>query len=494
MSNKLSPWFPDRWVSSKQPPFWQLGLFLALSFGLCAAIGMVINPQSFTKFFFLPAVSPLLDVNRLVSKSYYWDVTAYGYMALKDMCIAFYPLWPWLIRTLFHPQSLDQAALQFRMVAMGLSFASIPLLLWILQQSLQRRFLVFLIAFMYYVSPMSIFRFNGYTESLFAFLNLLLLGTLLPENRLAPRLKLIIICLLSCLLGMTRAVLVQNICSAVAALITIIGFAGLQAQDFSLQTLVHQAKGRYRQFTQTTIAFALSTFAGYTVYGIQCLRLRGDFFTPFKDQELWRKSFGLRLDLLLFPKSFLIDLLGLYIAIFIFLIAVLLIYSKITHKTPLLFVPQSPWWGLLCAYPPLLIVVYVAITFRLKLNQVGRLSDRLPQFKSNAEFNPEAIATHPSLIKLQSTDFTGTLSENYAFWFCIYIVLSHATIVFFTQDRMISLGRYIFATPFFFIAIGYLCRCLPSRKLDRILLWVAVISALYLILQWINYGYDAFLG
>ena len=490
MSKEFSSQWRDRLPWQNQPSLWQLGLLLALSIGLCAAIGMVINPQSFTKFFFLPAVSPPLDFNRLVSKSYYWDVTAYGYMTLKDMCVAFYPLWPWLIRTLFHPQSIDQAALQFRIVATGLSFASIPLLLWILQKSLQRRLLIFLIALMYYVSPMSIFRFNGYTESLFDFLNLLLLGTLLPENRLTPRLKLAIVGILGFLLGITRAVLVQNVFSAVAALITISCFARLESQKFSGQIVINQAKDRYRHLTQTTIVLSLSTLIGYTLYGIQCLRLRGDFFTPFKDQELWRKSLGLRLELLLFPKSFLIDLLGLYAPILIFLIAVLLVYTKIRQKTPLLFVPQSPWWGLLSVYPPLLIGFYLATSFRLKVNLLSQLGNSNAQLKDSAA----AIARHPGLITLQSTDFTRTLSENYVFWFCLYFALSHSAIVFLTQDRMISLGRYIFAEPFFFIAIGYLCRCIPSRKTDTILLWSAAISALYLVLQWINYGHDAFLG
>jgi hypothetical protein len=490
MSKESFSGWPDRLSSQPSPSLWQLGILLALSVGLCAAMGMVVNPQSFAKFFWLPASPTPLDFNRLVSKSYYWDVTAYGYMALKDMCIAFYPLWPWLIRTLFHPQSIDQAAWQFRMVATGLSFASIPLLLWILQQSLQRRWLVFLIALLYYVSPMSIFRFNGYTESLFALLNLLLLAILLPENRLTPRLKLSIIGLLGMLLGMTRAILIPNICSAIAALITISCFAGLQTQDFSLRTVVHQAKNRYYQLTQTTIVLSLSTLIGYTLYGSQCVRLRGNFFAPFKDQELWRKSFGLRLELLLFPKSFLIDLLAFYAPILLFLIAVLLVYSKIMHKAPLLFIPQSPWWGLLCAYPPLLIVVYWVIALRLKLKQVRQFSDRSPHL----HFNADAITHNPGLIKLQSTEFTRSLSENYAFWFCIYMALTHAALVFFTQDRMISLGRYTFAVPFIFIAIGYLCRCIPSRKINAILLWGAAISALYLILQWINYGYDAFLG
>jgi hypothetical protein len=487
MSNKSFPKWRDRGF---QPPYWLMAVLITLSFGLCAAIGMVINPQSFYKFFFLPSVSPALDFNRLVSKSYYWDVTAYGYMALKDMCLAFYPLWPWLIKNLFHPQSIDQAAWQFRLVATTLSLASIPLFLWILQQSLQRRLLVFLVALLYYVSPMSIFRFNGYTESLFAFLNLLLLATLLPENRLNPGWKLVIVGLLGGLLGTTRAVLVQNMFSAVAALVTVCSLAALQNPVISLPAIAHQAKHRYGQLSQTTIVLSLSTLVGYSIYGGQCLRLRGDFFTPFKDQELWRKSLGLRPELLLFPKSFLIDLLGLYAPILLLLVAVWLVYHKITHQTPLMLVPRSPWWGFLAIYPPLWMVVYIATTFRLKMKQAEQFRDHSTEFKLNAR----AIAYTNGLTKLQSTEFTHTLSASYVFWFCIYMSLSHAAIVFFTQDRMISLGRYIFAEPFFFIAIGYLCRCIPSRQPDAILLWLAAISACYLVLQWVNYGHNAFLG
>jgi hypothetical protein len=479
-----SPFF-DR----PSPSLLLISTVIALSIALCAATGMVINPQSFVKFFFLPAVSPLPDFTRLVSTSYSWDVTAYSYMALKDMCIAFYPLWPWLMKILFQPQSIEQAAWQFRIVASGLSFAAIPLFLWILQQGLQRRFLAFLIALLYFVSPMSIFRFNGYAESLFAFLSLLLLGTLLPENALPARIKLIIITGLGCLLGLTRAVMVQNVASAIAALITIAGFAALQTQDFNWGQMTRQIMNlvtyRYRHLTQTTIALSLGTICGYSLYGIQCLSLRGDFFTPFKDQELWRKSLGLRLDLLLLPKSFLIDLLGLYCPILLFLVAVLLVYSKITPKPLRLFMPRSPWWTCLWVYPPLFILVYLAKVGWLKVN-----GDLARQSDLNA--NPKGL--NSGLTELQTTDFTQTLSENYGFWFSIYFSLSHAVSVFLTQDRMISLGRYIFAPPFVFVAIGYLCCCIPNRAPNVVLLWIAAISAIYLVVQWVNYGYGAFLG
>ena len=46
--------------------------------------------------------------------------------------------------------------------------------------------------------------------------------------------------------------------------------------------------------------------------------------------------------------------------------------------------------------------------------------------------------------------------ESYTFWFALYFACSHSAIVFLTQDRLVSLGRYIFGQPFVFLALGYL--------------------------------------
>jgi hypothetical protein len=92
---------------------------------------------------------------------------------------------------------------------------------------------------------------------------------------------------------------------------------------------------------------------------------------------------------------------------------------------------------------PLLILLYVFNYFRLK----------------NKSTEGEGLLT-----RLQTSDYTKTLGKNYLFWFCVYFPVFHSVLIFFTRDRLYSLGRYIFGVPFFFVALGYLCCCVPGKK------------------------------
>jgi len=126
---------------------------------------------------------------------------------------------------------------------------------------------------------------------------------------------------------------------------------------------------------------------------------------------------------------------------------------------------------MLLLYPPLLIIAYIFKTFQAKINR------------------------NLDLKKLENNDCTNDLTQNYLFWFCIFFPLIHSGIVFFTQDRLFSLGRFVFATPFLFLALGYLCRCFDNQnKVYNTLYWVSAISAFTLIEQWGRYGRNEWLG
>ncbi|MBR8838917.1 MAG: DUF2079 domain-containing protein [Stigonema ocellatum SAG 48.90 = DSM 106950] len=84
--------------------------------------------EAFHKFFSSSRLFQEIPQQR--SRSYYWDVELYANKALNPNCDAFYPLWPSIIRTFFHPQTIDQAAHYFLIVATALFFISTFLVLF----------------------------------------------------------------------------------------------------------------------------------------------------------------------------------------------------------------------------------------------------------------------------------------------------------------------------------------------------------------------------
>jgi hypothetical protein len=446
-----------------------LSLLVCSAFIVCAALGMLVNPAAFSKFF-----SPLQLIPDSAlpfpDKSYYWDVKHYAQMVLSNQCTAFYPLWPLLVRVLFHPQSLEQAAHSLLKISTVIFWISIPFLVGVFLKHLKQKYLAFLIVLAFTVNPMSIFRVIGYTESLFTAFSLIFLWLFLRPKYFSKNLQLFLIFIVTFLLSLTRPILIQVLLASIGALGTMSVFENLKLQrpwnDFSI--LIRQ----YAQEVRITIALWISAWVGYSVYGFYCLNSRGNFFAPFFDQKSWSSKTGLHLELLLFPKSPLFDLLALYFPVLVLLISLFFVYYQVKNKTPLVWVPQSPAWMVLLLYPPLMVLVYIFNFIRLK------------KFTSK----PNA------LVQLNTSDFTKSLSNHYIFWFCAYFSVVHCAMLFFTRDRLYSLGRHIFGIPFFFLALGYLCCCIPGKKTYRALWWFIAISAIALVEQWINYGRNSWLG
>ena len=111
-NSNLRTWF---FIKSKNINF-ILPLIICSVFILCAAVGMFIYPDAFHKFFspsrLFRVIPPVLP-----HKSYYWDVEHYALMTIKPSCTAFYPLWPFLLRNIFHPQNIEQAAHYFLLLS-----------------------------------------------------------------------------------------------------------------------------------------------------------------------------------------------------------------------------------------------------------------------------------------------------------------------------------------------------------------------------------------
>ncbi len=446
-----------------------LPLIICSAFILCAAVGMLIYPDTFNKFFSSSELIRKIPP-QLPHKSYYWDIKAYAEMAISPRCQAFYPLWPFIIRNLFHPQNIEQAAHYFLLVATTLFFISTFLLFWVLKTGLQRSYLTFWIVLAYAVNPMAIFRVIGYTESLFATLSTFFIWVCLPQLKLNEKIKLCLLFAITFCMALTEPILIQIFFSTTAAIITIFILEILQLEMYSWSNLLITIK-KYKYELKMILTIWISALLSYSIYGNFCLKTRGDFLAPFHDQSHWGKTLGLHLELLLFPKSLLIDLLGLYLPFIILFLSFILVYFKIIQPKSI-FVPQYKFWlNILLLYPPLLICIYIVNFLRLK--------------KRNLQ---------DDLHKLLISDYAKKLASNYLFWFCIYFTTVHSLLIFLTQNRLHSLGRYIFATPFFFVALGYLYRCIPGKTKYHTLLWLISISAIALVQQWINYGQDKWLG
>jgi len=447
---------------------WILPLIICGAFILCAAMGIFLYPDTFHKFFSpsrlfraIPPIGP--------HKSYYWDVEAYAEIALNPSCKAFYPLWPFIIRNLFHPQTIEQAAHYFLLLSTAIFSIINFLLYWVFKTALQRTYLAFWIMLAYTVNPMAIFRVIGYTESLFSLFSTLFIWISLPNIKINKNLKLCFLFIITFFMSLTRPILIQVFFATTLTLITIISLEMLRINRYSWQSSLINLQ-KYQENIRISLTLWMGSLLGYFVYGSFCLKTRGNFFAPFDDQRLWGKKLGIHLELLLFPKSPLIDIIGLYLPLIILLLSLTFTYYKFTQKQNIISVPKYRiWWSIFYLYPPMLILIYAYNLIKLIKAKINFTTITLPGYINN-------------------------LAVNYIFWFCIYFTASHSLIQFFSYDRLLSLGRYIFATPFFFMALGYLYRCIPGKIKYQTLLFMTFISALMLVQQWINYGQDKWLG
>ncbi|MTJ52048.1 mannosyltransferase [Anabaena sp. UHCC 0253] len=447
---------------------WILPLIICTVFILCAAIGMLIYLDAFHKFFSpsrlfraIPPVGP--------HKSYYWDVEAYAQMAVNPSCKAFYPLWPFIIHNLFHPQTVEQAAHYFLLLSTVIFFITNFVLYGVFKIALQRTYLAFWMMLAYTVNPMAIFRVIGYTESLFSLLSTLFIWVCLPNNKINQDIKLCFLFIITFLMNLTRPILIQIFFATIFTLITIIGLEILKINKYSWHNLLINVQ-KYHLEIKTTVTIWVASLLGYSVYGSFCFKTRGNFFAPFDDQSLWGRKLGIHLELLLFPKSPLIDIIGLYLPVIILCLSLIFTYYKFTQQQNIISVPKYRiWWSIFYLYPPLLILVYVYHLIK-------------------------SIKYKINVTKIKLPDYTNNLAVNYIFWFCVYFATAHSLINFFTWDRLMSLGRHTFAIPYFFLGLGYLYRCIPGKIKYQTLLFMSLISAFMLVEQWIRYGQDKWLG
>lgn len=427
---------------------------IILGFIFCTFIAVIINPNIFISFF---SNSP--------TKLFY-DIEHYSNLAIYPTCNAFYPLWPWLVSKLARPQTVNDAAFYFRIIGSSLSLISIPLFILLLKHNFKSYKVIFLVVALYAMNPLSIFRMIGYTEGIFSFLSLiflLLLSSLKTMSKLSIKLIAILISIfvLTLLLSLTRPFLIQVAFSSIFALVSILLIHKHQNNE--------NLKKHSRVYGTATFLICLGAFVGYCVYGYYCLQSRGDFFAPFHDQKAWGKQLGIYPQLFFVPSSS-ADFTSIYFPVIALIISCLVYIS--TNVKKLIFVVPKIWqWILLFAYPPAFLAFY------------------------GADFNKINFSDKPTnLRRINLTYSANKISTSYIFWFCIYFALIHSIIIVFTDQKVTSLRRFIFGTPYFFVVIAYISNCFPTRKITKLLLWLIGFSSIWLVQYWLDYANDVWIG
>jgi len=427
---------------------------IALGFTLCTIIAIIINPHIITSFF---SNSP--------AKLFY-DIEHYSNLAIHPTCNAFYPLWPWLISKLGKLQTVDDAAFYFRAFGSLLSLISIPLFLLLLKQNIKSYKIVVLVVALYAVNPLSVFRMIGYTEGIFSVLSLIFLiflSNLNTNSKLSIKLIYILISvfILSLLLSLTRPFLIQVIFASVLALISVLVITKFQNSLNLLKSL--------KIYGITTFTICLGASVGYCIYGYYCFQSRGDFFAPFHDQKAWGKTLGFYPQLFFIPLTY-ADFISIYLPAIAMILSWLIAIS--TSLKRLIFVVPKLWqWILLLAYPPAFLAFYGWDFKRIN-------------------FSEKVINSN----EINLTQGAENVSISYVFWFCIYFALIHSIIIVFSDQKLTSLRRFIFGTPYFFSAIAYISQCFPYRKVSKLLLWILGLSSMWLVHYWLDYANGVWIG
>lgn len=198
-------------------------------------------------------------------------------------------------------------------------------------------------------------------------------------------------------------------------------------------TLKQPNKSRQRSNENWLKISVLMLFAGvaaYIPFGIICYHRFGDFFQPFVAQSLWNRKLGLYWDLIIRPQT-------------------------VGGSDNVLA------WELLAFYGPA-----AAILYHLTQTQPKRDYDSDP-----------AAASHEIII------------------FCLMVCAAHGAIAFLTYPIFMSLGRHVLATPFFFIGVSGLITALLKKPAgSKMLLFLTVVSAAYLINFWTRFARSAWIG
>ena len=172
---------------TKIPKILSITFFAILLFVLCFVISTFIEPYVFQKFFSAKSLQAIENMEEIKFKGgYYYDVSAYASMAIKNQCSAFYPMLSWIVRYIFNPQTFEQSVVGLKFISCICFVIGIPLFFNLSQKVSNSNNITFLLTLIYTISPMAIFRVIGYTEGLFSLLSLILIFLKATPHPIAP--------------------------------------------------------------------------------------------------------------------------------------------------------------------------------------------------------------------------------------------------------------------------------------------------------------------
>jgi hypothetical protein len=199
---------------------------------------------------------------------------------------------------------------------------------------------------------------------------------------------------------------------------------------FNLKKQTNQNSANNMNWFKIFVVMLLAGTVSYIPFGLICLSRFGDFFQPFAAQSLWNRKLGFYLDLILDPKT-------------------------VGGSDNVLA------WELLAFYGPAMAILYYM------------------------------TRNHPN--HEQKTNSTAPSQEIIIF--CLMVCAAHAAIAFLTYPIFMSLGRHVLATPFFFVgAAGLVTTLLKKPAGSKLLLFLTIISAAYLVNFWTRFARLAWIG
>ncbi len=424
-------------------------------------------------FFFITPLAILLNpevIPRFLGKTS--EISQYGYLDVEHYLdiaenydkeawrTAFYPLWPKCLKLFNHFSPFDK----YRTAIFVSSFLGMISLLfgkYIFSQISKNKSSSTISWSLYVLSPMSIFLFNGYSESLFALESWILIGLILNilrttnNNNASYQIKYSLILIICVALGLTRPSLVQATFSSIIAL-----FLSLKAKQSIHKIYV---KEYLKISTMITFGFLI----GYCIYGAICMNDGFRFFEPFYAQQLWGKSFGIRPIYLLTARSELINFWGLYFPFILIvnsLSQVPITGFKLNALNNVLF-SNLP---LTLTYPPAGII-YGLYSLRSK-------SKRMDKDVQSSNYLEK--------------DYFNSLS--FLFWYSSFFAFSHSLICFLTSELYLaSLARFIFGQPYFYVSLSILINSDLYKGIQRpktVYILTILLSSLMLLKNIIDFG------
>jgi hypothetical protein len=185
-----------------------------------------------------------------------------------------------------------------------------------------------------------------------------------------------------------------------------------------------------KNWLKIAVIMLFAGIAAYIPFGVICYQRFGDFFQPFVAQSLWNRRLGLYWDLILKPQT-------------------------VGGSDNVLA------WELLAFYGPVAAIIY-------------HLIQGHPKYECKTD---RAATSHEIII------------------FCLMVCAAHSAIAFLTYPIFMSLGRHVLATPFFSRGVAGLITAVLKRPMgNKLLLFLTMVSAAYLINFWTRFARSAWIG